>query len=349
MSFVLEPFYPHTPAFFEVVSVYQCVWGGNVEPMAASIEFFLRQTSFPQWRGFLARDEFGKVQGFAFGSVVEAGQWWHDRLLGLVNLSQTWCLVELGVLKAARQQGIAQALHGALLKTVTAPKIALSTQVNNTAALEFYRKNGYRTLLDSVVFTPGLVPYTILGKELPRASAHEQETSLTWVTHTSSSHGQQTSSAHGQRTRAGGFILRHTPHLEVLLMQRHKPNRGTYFVIPGGSTEANETLEQSAIRELLEETSLKFSLKQKLYQSYNPNSQRMAHYFLAEYIGGEAKLSFNAPELLVKQTVTNLYVPRWVKLELLGTLPLFPSVIRQRLEYDLRDPPVQALQLEEYD
>ena len=168
MSFVLEPFYPHTPAFFEVVSVYQCVWGGNAEPMAASIEFFLRQTSFPQWRGFLARDEFGVVQGFAFGSVVDAGQWWHDRLLGLVNLSQTWCLVELGVIKAVRRQGIAQALHDALLKTVTLPKIALSTQVNNTAALEFYRKNGYQTLLDSVVFTPGLVPYTILGKELPR-------------------------------------------------------------------------------------------------------------------------------------------------------------------------------------
>ena len=75
----------------------------------------------------------------------------------------------------------------------------------------------------------------------------------------------------------------------------------------------------------------------------------MAHYFLAEYISGDAKLSLHAPELLEKQTATNLYVPTWVKLESLGTLPLLPSVIQQRLEYDLRDPPVQALQLEEYD
>ncbi|MEY4529968.1 MAG: hypothetical protein RLZZ156_689 [Deinococcota bacterium] len=166
MSFTLEPFYPHTPAFLEVVSVYQRVWGGNVEPTAASIEFFLRQTTFPEWQGLLARDELGVVQGFAFGSRVEAGQWWHDRLLGLVELSQTWCLVELAVLQAAQRQGIAQSLHDALLQNVTHPKVVLSTQVNNRPALEFYRKNGYKTLLDSVVFTPGLVSYTILGKQL---------------------------------------------------------------------------------------------------------------------------------------------------------------------------------------
>jgi GNAT superfamily N-acetyltransferase len=166
MSFVLERFYAHTPAFLEVVSVYQRVWGGDVEPMSSSIDFFLRQTTFPQWQGLLARDECGGVQGFAFGSQVETGQWWHNRLSGLVNLEQTWCLVELAVLEVARRNGIAQALHDALLQTVTLPKVALSTQLNNTPALEFYRKNGYKTLLDSVVFTPGLMPYTILGKEL---------------------------------------------------------------------------------------------------------------------------------------------------------------------------------------
>jgi ADP-ribose pyrophosphatase YjhB (NUDIX family)/GNAT superfamily N-acetyltransferase len=325
MSFVLEPFYPHTPAFLEVVSVYQCVWGGDFKPMSSSIEFFLRQTTFPGWRGVLARDETGVVQGFAFGSVVEAGQWWHDRLLGLVNLSETWCLVELAVLEAARRQGMAQALHDALVAGVQQPRLALSTQVNNTAALAFYAKNGYRTLVGSVIFTPGLVSYTILGKELARVSAH------------------------GQRTRAGGFIIRHAPNPEVLLMQRHKPSRGIYFVIPGGSTEPNENLEQSAARELLEETSLEFSLKQQLYQSYNPSSQRTAYYYLAEYRSGEATLSLNAPERLEKQTTTNLYIPTWVKLEELSRLPLFPSIIRQRLEYDLRHPPLQPVYLEEYD
>jgi ribosomal protein S18 acetylase RimI-like enzyme len=76
--------------------------------------------------------------------------------------------VELAVLEAARRQGIAQALHDTLLAQVQQPKLALSTQVNNTAALAFYAKNGYRTLVNSVVFTPGLVSYTILGKELSR-------------------------------------------------------------------------------------------------------------------------------------------------------------------------------------
>ncbi len=166
MPFSLEDFYPDTPAFLEVVSLYQVVWGGNSQPMNSSIQFFLRQAAYPEWRGILARDTTGTVLGFALGSRVEAGQWWFDHLVGRVNLEQTWCLVELAVLGSARRKGVAQALHDALLKTVRQHKVALSTQVNNTAALAFYAKNGYTTLLKPVVFTAGLTPYTILGKEL---------------------------------------------------------------------------------------------------------------------------------------------------------------------------------------
>jgi 8-oxo-dGTP diphosphatase len=239
-----------------------------------------------------------------------------------LHLEPSWCLVELGVLAGARRQGMAQALHDALLQTATLPTVVLSTQVNNTAALEFYKKNGYSTLLESLVFTPGLIPYTILGKSLTRVSEH------------------------GLRSRAGGFIVRDG---QVLLMQRQKPERGTYFVIPGGSCENLETLEQSAIRELLEETNLEFTLGAKLYESYNPKSQRTAHYFIAQYQSGEPSLRPDAPEILEKQSHDNLYLPTWIKLEDVKHLPLFPSIIRNRLEQDLQHLPTQPVRLEEYD
>lgn len=165
MPYSLEPFLPHTPAFLEVVSVYQQVWGGNPEPSAATIEFFLRQTVYPEWRGLLARGSDGTVLGFACGSVVRRGQWWHDHLQTYLQLEGAWCLVELAVLESARRHGIAQALHDLLLQPVQQPQVVLSTQINNMAAIAFYRQNHYRTLLERIVFTPSYAPYIILGKQ----------------------------------------------------------------------------------------------------------------------------------------------------------------------------------------
>lgn len=324
MPSYLEPFFPHTPAFLEVVSVYQQVWGGNPTPMASSIEVFLRHSLYPDWQGMLARDETGTVIGFAYGATVEAGQWWHDHLKPDVQLEQTWCLIEFAVLEPFRRHGLGQALHDAVLKNVQQPNIALSTQVTNKAALGFYAKNGYTKLLDSIEFTPGLTPYSILSKLNPRRSVH------------------------GLRHRAGGFIVRQNAnHLEVLLMQRYKPERGVYYVIPGGSAEQGESLEQSAIRELTEETNVVFDLGQKLYQSCNPSSHRVAHYFLAQYRGGEPSLHPDAPEN--HEHHSQHYQPTWVKLEQVVELPLFPSIIRRRLHQDLQHPPLQPIHLEEYD
>jgi ADP-ribose pyrophosphatase YjhB (NUDIX family) len=154
---------------------------------------------------------------------------------------------------------------------------------------------------------------------------------------------------HNPRTRVGGFVLRHCEGvLEVLLMQRFKPERGLYYVIPGGSLEADESIEQGAIRELLEETNLEFVLGAKLYESCNPQSQRMAHYFVAYHQSGEPCLQPNAPENAVERLAKH-YNPIWVRLEQVASLPLFPSIIRHRLAKDLGQEVLQVVQLIEED
>ncbi len=152
------------------------------------------------------------------------------------------------------------------------------------------------------------------------------------------------------RTRAGGFIWReHQGVLEVILMRRIRADRGEYYVIPGGSVEPGEPIKTAAARELLEETNVKFILQEELYQSHNPASRRIGHYFLARWLEGEPSLHPYSPEMIERKDSSNQYHPEWVKLSQVSSLELFPSVVRLRLASDVLEAYAGVIQLEETD
>lgn len=152
-----------------------------------------------------------------------------------------------------------------------------------------------------------------------------------------------------RRDRAGGFIVRDgvTGHKEVLLMRRYRVERGEYYVVPGGSVEDGEDVPQAAERELREETDVQFTLDGLLYQSRNPRSGRLGHYFLARWLSGEPHLG-DGPER-DRSNPVNVYAPTWVRVSEVRERPLFPSVIRERLASDLEIIPEQPIDLEETD
>jgi 8-oxo-dGTP diphosphatase len=152
------------------------------------------------------------------------------------------------------------------------------------------------------------------------------------------------------RTRAGGFIWRERDGVtEVILMRRVKLGRGEYYVIPGGSVEPGEPIKTAAARELFEETNVKFILEAQLYQSHNPTSKRVAHYFKAWWLGGEPALNPYSPEMVERESSSNEYHPEWVKLSEVSSLALFPSVIRLRVFKDFVEGDEGVFELEETD
>lgn len=152
------------------------------------------------------------------------------------------------------------------------------------------------------------------------------------------------------RTRAGGFVWRERQGwLEVILMRRVRADRGEYYVIPGGSVETGEPIKTAAARELFEETNVKLILERQLYQSHNPASKRVAHYFLARWLDGEPSLHPNSPEMTEREASSNQYYPEWVKLSEVSSLNLFPSVIRLRLAKDMLKGFEDVIEIEETD
>jgi 8-oxo-dGTP diphosphatase len=133
------------------------------------------------------------------------------------------------------------------------------------------------------------------------------------------------------RVRAGCFVMRDD---HVLLMQRNTKERGEYWVVPGGSVESREYIEDAATREILEETNVACELLWELYESNNPDSGRIAHYFVARWLSGEPTLG-PGPESK-RASEDNVYTPKWVKIDEVAHLPLFPTIIRMRLAQDLR-------------
>ena len=112
---------------------------------------------------------------------------------------------------------------------------------------------------------------------------------------------------------------------KILLLYRYKNGR-TYYVIPGGGIEPGELIEQTAIREVKEETNLDISLDRKLWE-YN-NEGHLEHYFLAAEFGGTLRLG--GPELN-EQSPRNVYRLDWIPLSKLNNVPLLPEAIKEKI------------------
>lgn len=115
---------------------------------------------------------------------------------------------------------------------------------------------------------------------------------------------------------------------EILLMHRIK-NGHEYYCIPGGHPEPGETPEQTAIREIKEETSLDIKLDKIFCELPEFNHPGTVLYFLSTQFTGIAMLGGPEKE---RHSFENQYKLEWVKLDQLTTIRLYPQEIIRFLD-----------------
>ena len=128
--------------------------------------------------------------------------------------------------------------------------------------------------------------------------------------------------------RVGVIIVKNG---KILLIHRLKDGRD-FWVVPGGSVEEGESLEEAGRREIKEETSLDVEIGEKLWEyenDYYGDGVRKEHYFLASKVSDE-ELVFTGNELTwaPKQ---DKYQPEWVVLDKIKDINLVPEEVKGRI------------------
>lgn len=125
--------------------------------------------------------------------------------------------------------------------------------------------------------------------------------------------------------RAAVIILRQS---QVLLIHRLKYGQ-EYYVLPGGTVEPEETIENAARREALEETSLTVELDRFLTVLNDKSTGQEHHLFLVTHYTGEPQLG-NGPEAATIGP-DNQYLLEWHDLDKLSNLLIYPVLLKPLL------------------
>ena len=114
------------------------------------------------------------------------------------------------------------------------------------------------------------------------------------------------------RIRAGIVLIENN---KVALIERHRAGLH-YFVFPGGGVDDDESPEQAAIREAMEELGIEVALKQKVAEVQLGQKSRQI-YFLAEQTGGEfgTGIGEEFTNSDPNDSDEGIYIPVWIPID----------------------------------
>lgn len=118
---------------------------------------------------------------------------------------------------------------------------------------------------------------------------------------------------------------------KLLVIHRHREGE-EFFVLPGGTIEEGESLEETAVREAKEETNLDVAVMKELFTITQTRNGELdtTHFFLVDASGGDPRF-VAGPELLA-MSATNTYELEWHTLESLKRKNFYPRGVYEELE-----------------
>jgi 8-oxo-dGTP diphosphatase len=134
------------------------------------------------------------------------------------------------------------------------------------------------------------------------------------------------------RNRSAGIVIKDN---KVLLI--HRLNKGDeYYVFPGGGVEKGETPEQTAVREMDEETMITVVPKKFLYHiAWDTGEENF--FYLCEYISGEPQLHPDCIEIEQMKNKEQFFEPMWVEIDKLSSLKVYQLEIRDLFLNDYKN------------
>ncbi|HIH24102.1 TPA: NUDIX domain-containing protein [Candidatus Woesearchaeota archaeon] len=118
---------------------------------------------------------------------------------------------------------------------------------------------------------------------------------------------------------------------KLLVIHRHREGE-EFFVLPGGTIEEGESLEETAVREAKEETDLDVRIVEELFTITQTRNGKIdtTHFFIVDASAGTPRL-VAGPELLA-MSETNRYDLEWHTLDSLEGKNFYPSGVYAGLE-----------------
>ncbi len=116
----------------------------------------------------------------------------------------------------------------------------------------------------------------------------------------------------------------------LLVMHRNKFGE-EYYALVGGGVDRGETPEQTALREVKEETTLDVANPRLLFIEQAGDPYGDQYIFLCDYVGGEVSLPATSDEGKIHALGQNLYKPMWLPVKDLPSVNFLSETLKNVL------------------